>query len=109
MEWDKYRGERDGTTNARDLWLTKANDEDGTPPTWESEVSANEEVIFMLEKLRSLDHANQKDLATALDWSPAKVTRLKSKAIGEGRIRKQEWDDLLMEARELHQEENPDF
>lgn len=113
MEWDKYRGERDGTTIARDLWLTKAgegdDDEAAAKPIWTSEVSANEEIVILLEALRSMEYGNQKDLALALGWSPAKVTRLKGKAIGEGRINGRQWNDLLMEARELHEEENPDY
>jgi hypothetical protein len=103
LKWDKYRGVRDGTTGMREMWL----DTEKEPPAWEHQPSASEEIMLVLENLRSLDFTTQDELREALPGKPSagKMSKLKAKAIAEGRITQKEWDECLSQARKLRDED----
>lgn len=53
---------------------------------------------MMLAMVRSKQCPTQRELAEALGTSPATLSRMKQKAMKEGRITKKEWDALLKAA-----------
>ena len=83
IEWEKYRGEPDSRCSPMDVWL----DREG----WHFESSAEDEVGLMLTELRQGDYGNQGELAKALGWSPAKLSRTKRRAIQTGQIDEAAW------------------
>jgi len=108
LKWDKYRGERDGRTTIKDMWLNTTGQDDESP-TWEHEVSADDEMHTMLELIRSVEFGTQEELAEALKCSTGKLSKLKQQAIGKRLIGKGEWADLLQVAREYRQDEEPEY
>jgi len=83
IEWDKYRGEPDSRCAPMDVWL----DQDG----WHYESSVEDDLSLMLAELRKGDYATQSELATALHWSNAKLSRCKAKAIKADMIDEGGW------------------
>ena len=73
-------------------------DTQGNAARWHVMDTESGMMLAMLEMVRSKQCPTQRELAEALGTSPATLSRMKQKAMKEGRITKKEWDALLKAA-----------
>jgi KaiC/GvpD/RAD55 family RecA-like ATPase len=116
IEWDKYRGKRNETTQTRDIRLDTGKD--GAPAKWYFETSEVEHLRKLVAAVKSRKYATQKDLAEALDVVPGTVSKWKRAAILDLKlITDTEWEAHMDAAKEIAsgrddedaEERNPPF
>lgn len=90
--WTKFRGAPHPAV--RDALVTLATGPDGAS-AWTSTPAESDAMRKLLEAVRSGRFTAQKDLAAHLDVSPGQVTKLKGRAVRDGRITTAEWDEHL--------------
>lgn len=94
LEWRKYRGRRDTSIQDKAIFILSVGTQ-GNAARWHV---MDTESGMMLAMVRSKQCPTQRELAEALGTSPATLSRMKQKAMKEGRITKKEWDALLKAA-----------
>lgn len=100
IEWNKYRGKRDETTQARDVRLDTGTDE--TSAQWHFETSEVEHLRMLVAAVKSRKYPTQKDLAEALDVAPGTVSKWKRAAILDLKlITDTEWEAHMEAAKEI--------
>jgi len=67
---------------------------------WETETKFDPGLISLVDRLRGLEFATQREIAEALGVDPAQVTRTKRKAIDAGLITREQWEQALVDARD---------
>lgn len=97
LEWRKYRGRRDTSIQDKAIFILSV-DTQGNAARWHVMDTESGMMLAMLEMVRSKQCPTQRELAEALGTSPATLSRMKQKAMKEGRITKKEWDALLKAA-----------
>jgi KaiC/GvpD/RAD55 family RecA-like ATPase len=90
--WDKFRGRPHPALRPRDIVL--AQRPDGSME-WGAKEAEGDEVRQLVEAVRSGAHRTQRQVAEALAWDPAKVTRVKGRAMGEKVMTEPEWRAAL--------------
>lgn len=96
LTWGKFRGAPSTATRNADVRLV----EDGEGLRWDHRPAVGEDVAVLVDAVRSGHHRTQRELAAVLGWDPAKVSRVKARAIREERITRLEWQELLEGAAE---------
>lgn len=96
LTWGKFRGAPTSATRNAEVRLL-----DGPEGAcWDHRPAASEDVALLVEAVRSGRHRTQREVAAALKWDPSRVTRVKVRAIREGRISQGEWREHLAAAQE---------
>lgn len=96
-EWTKFRGEPHDAIRAA---LVKLERQPNGPPAWVAVPSESDEVRLLIEAAQSGRFSTGQDIAAALGWQSSKVSRLKARAIKDGRMGEQEWKDYLADGRD---------
>ena len=99
LSWHKYRGMRDSSIQDGAVCVLVTNTK-RKEAHWKVLDGDQALLLNMVEMVRSGQYATQKELAEALATSTATLSRMKQRAIQQGRITKQEWDKCLKEAAE---------
>ncbi len=92
LKWGKYRGKP--TAGTRDIEVTL----EGTPEggvKWDHRPGSGAEMAALLDAARSGRFRTQRELAASLQMDPAKVSRLRARAVGKGEISKAEWEACM--------------
>ena len=108
LEWRKYRGRRDTSIQDKAIFILSV-DTQGKAARWHVMDTESGMMLAMLEMVRSKQCPTQRELAEALGTSPATLSRMKQKAIKEGRITKKEWDALLKAAGQSNASQETEF
>ena len=95
LVWEKYRGRRDETVCPLRVHL---EDDPLSGSKWSHEVSEDGNIAALVSRLRSLEYSTQKELGDSLDLAAYQVTRIKQKAIRQGVITEEEWQECLRES-----------
>lgn len=97
IEWEKFRHERRaGAGEPMDVWLMKANNEDGSH--WEMERTEDDKLDVLVGLVKSELYATQADLAKAMGVTPSVISKWKKVAISMGKITAGEWRGCLSRA-----------
>lgn len=96
VEWTKYRREPCEAVRSREVRLER--DTDGNSK-WRAEPTSDDDTRLLLQEVEKGTHSTQKEVAKALGWDPAKITRLKIRAIKDGKITEKTWDLCMSEGR----------
>jgi hypothetical protein len=101
IAWEKYRGaDYDANTKSRSVRLMQGIE--GSALRWEFGAAAGEQVRELVELVRTLEYATQKQLGDALGVNQSTVSRLREKAIhGDRLITENEWNQSLEAARRI--------
>ena len=99
LSWHKYRGMRDSSIQDGAVCVLVTNTK-RKEAHWKVLDGDQALLLNMVEMVRSGQYATQKELAEALATSTATLSRMKQRAMQQGRITKQEWDKCLKEAAE---------
>ncbi|MGE9917993.1 AAA family ATPase [Desulfovibrio sp. SGI.082] len=108
LEWRKYRGRRDTSIQDKAIFILSV-DTQGNAARWHVMDTESGMMLAMLEMVRSKQCPTQRELAEALGTSPATLSRMKQKAMKEGRITKKEWDALLKAAGQSNAPQETEF
>ena len=108
LEWRKYRGRRDTSIQDKAIFILSV-DTQGKAARWHVMDTESGMMLAMLEMVRSKQCPTQRELAEALGTSPATLSRMKQKAMKEGRITKKEWDALLKAAGQSNASQETEF
>lgn len=108
LEWRKYRGRRDTSIQDKAIFILSV-DTQGNAARWHVMDTESGMMLAMLEMVRSKQCPTQRELAEALGTSPATLSRMKQKAMKEGRITKKEWDALLKAAGQSNASQETEF
>ncbi|WP_462263312.1 AAA family ATPase [Desulfovibrio piger] len=108
LEWRKYRGRRDTSIQDKAIFILSV-DTQGNAARWHVMDTESGMMLAMLEMVRSKQCPTQRELAEALGTSPATLSRMKQKAMKEGRITKKEWDALLKAAGQSNAPQEAEF
>ena len=108
LEWRKYRGRRDTSIQDKAIFILFV-DTQGNAARWHVMDTESGMMLAMLEMVRSKQCPTQRELAEALGTSPATLSRMKQKAMKEGRITKKEWDALLKAAGQSNAPQETEF
>ena len=108
LEWRKYRGRRDTSIQDKAIFILSV-DTQGKAARWHVMDTESGMMLAMLEMVRSKQCPTQRELAEALGTSPATLSRMKQKAMKEGRITKKEWDALLKAAGQSNAPQETEF
>lgn len=108
LEWRKYRGRRDTSIQDKAIFILSV-DTQGNAARWHVMDTESGMMLAMLEMVRSKQCPTQRELAEALGTSPATLSRMKQKAMKEGRISKKEWDALLKAAGQSNAPQETEF
>ncbi len=106
LDWTKYRREPCDAVRARNVRLVK--DATGSAE-WRAEASDDDDVRKLLEAVGSCHFGTQREVATHLDWDPAKVSRTKNRAIQAGKTTKAYFDGCMQDAAQNATAPNGDF
>ena len=67
-------------------------------PQWTAEATTDDEIRALLNAVESCRFTTQRQIAEVLGWDTAKVSRMKARAIREGKITDRHWEFCLKEA-----------
>lgn len=107
LSWHKYRGMRDSSIQDGAVCVLVTNTK-RKEAHWKILDGDQALLLNMVEMVRSGQYATQKELAEALATSTATLSRMKRRAMQQGRITKQEWDKCLKEAAEQRNRQKED-
>lgn len=96
LDWGKYRGAPHPSLTQRDVRLEGV----GEVLRWVERPSDRDDVRKLLEAVAAGTCGSGKELAAHLGWDEPKVSRMKSRAIAEGRTTKTRFEEALGAVRE---------
>ena len=122
LEWRKFRGRRDESvrdgiifTLTATMAATPQDEAQDSTAVWKLTDRDAGAMWQMLEMVRNETCTTQKELADALHISPPTLTRLKQRAMQEGRITNKEWTERMKaaeakrQAQPMEAEVEPEF
>lgn len=95
LQWDKYRGKPDPRIAPLNVILEQAENSQ-----WRHSATHAPVLRQLIELVRSMDYATQKEVADAAGISPSEVSKRKRDAIKASLITEREWDECLKAAKE---------
>ena len=95
LEWRKYRGRRDGSIQDGQVFILMTGGTGTGAGTceayWKTTDTEDLRIKEMVEAVRSEEYGSQKELAAALGISTPTLSRMKTRAMREGRISERAW------------------
>ena len=95
LNWAKYRGKRDESMGSL---VVRLSEEDSADVAWMCEASEGDAAAKVVSAVRSGLYLSQDKIARELGFSKSQVSKLKSRAISEGMISKEEWEVCMSSA-----------